>query len=122
MPSAAFSKRHLIKEIFLCTIMGALILFNSSCLKDIIPEPTIADFSYSGQLITGNSISFTSNSTNATSYSWDFADGYSPNNNTSTAANPQHIFIMPGDYTVTLTATGKGGANSISKTLLPMIH
>lgn len=118
MLSLAFTKKYFSGKIFLSVMMmSTVIFFNSSCIKDIIPEPTIADFSYSGQLITGNSISFTSNATNATSYSWDFADGYSPTNNTSTAANPQHIFTMPGDYTVTLTATGKGGANSISKTL-----
>ena len=117
IPPAVFTKRHFIKEIFLCTIMSALILFNSSCIKDILPEPTIADFSYSGALVTGNSITFSNSSTNASSYSWDFGDYSSPGNNTSTVANPQHIFNIPGDFTVTLTATGKGGANSISKTL-----
>ncbi len=110
-------KSHLIKNTFLCMMMTAVILCNSSCVKDMLPKVTIADFSYSGTLITGNSISFTSNSTDATSYSWDFADPYSGTNNTSTAANPQHTFIMPGDYTVTLTATGVNNSNSISKTL-----
>ncbi|MEP7256454.1 MAG: PKD domain-containing protein, partial [Ferruginibacter sp.] len=97
--------------------MSVLILFNSSCIKDIIPEPTIADFSYSGALVTGNSITFSSSSTNASSYSWDFGDYSSSSTNTSTVANPQHSFGIPGDFTVTLTATGKGGTNSISKTL-----
>ncbi|MFH2096358.1 MAG: C25 family cysteine peptidase [Bacteroidota bacterium] len=44
-------------------------------------------------------VTFTNNSTNATSYLWDFGDG-----NTSTDENPVHTYTANGTYTVTLTA------------------
>ena len=54
-----------------------------------------------------DTITFSNTSTNATSYAWDFGD-----NSTSTHQNPVHVYLTPGDYKVTLTATGPGGANS----------
>lgn len=41
------------------------------------------------------------------SWSWDFGDG-----NTSTAINPMHTYTKRGTYTVRLTTTGPGGANT----------
>ncbi|MEX0288032.1 MAG: malectin domain-containing carbohydrate-binding protein, partial [Flavobacteriaceae bacterium] len=52
-------------------------------------------------------VNFTgSNSTDATSFSWDFDDGGS-----STLADPQHVFTAPGVYNVELTVTGPGGSD-----------
>lgn len=45
-------------------------------------------------------IPFVNNTTNATSYIWDFGDG-TP---TSTATNPTHTYTQPGTFTVTLIA------------------
>ncbi|MBN1905799.1 MAG: PKD domain-containing protein [Deltaproteobacteria bacterium] len=42
---------------------------------------------------------------------WDFGDG-----STSTEQNPAHIYSKPGKYTVSLTVTGAGGSNIITKT------
>ncbi|MEO1259168.1 MAG: PKD domain-containing protein [Bacteroidota bacterium] len=53
----------------------------------------------------GLTVSFTNNSSNATSYSWDFGDGES-----STEANPVHTYDDDGVYTVTLTATNDCGS------------
>ncbi len=50
--------------------------------------------------INGNTVTFTNNSTGATSYDWDFGDG-----NNSTLANPTYTYAAGGNYTVTLTAT-----------------
>jgi PKD repeat protein len=52
-------------------------------------------------------IAFTSTSTGAVTYAWDFGDG-SPVDNT---ANPSHTF-SPGTWTVTLTVTSAGGCNT----------
>ena len=55
-------------------------------------------------------VNFTgSNSTNTTSFSWDFDDG-----NGSTLADPQHVFTAPGVYDVVLTVTGPGGSDTES--------
>lgn len=99
-------------------VFFGLFVFLGSCSKgDNTPAPAptpapVANFSYSGAGLAPSTVSFTNQSTNATSYSWDFGDG-----GTSTSANPSHIFLQGGVYTVRLTATGSGGSNSVSKTI-----
>lgn len=61
-------------------------------------------------------VTFTNNSTNASTFSWDFGDG-----NTSTQSSPTHCYITPGNYNVTLTVTSTGGCSS-SLTLSNYIH
>ena len=46
----------------------------------------------------------------ATSWSWDFGDG-----ETSTDQNPEHIYRVPGAYTVGLTVGAQGGSDTIEK-------
>lgn len=53
---------------------------------------------------------FTNNSTNATTFSWDFGDN-SPVNN---AANPAHVFPFSGNYNVVLTASNACGQQTFS--------
>ncbi|TNJ41723.1 PKD domain-containing protein, partial [Allotamlana fucoidanivorans] len=53
-------------------------------------------------------VDFTSNTSNGgpnTTYLWDFGDG----GNTSTEANPSHLYATGGTYTVTLTVTDPDG-------------
>ncbi|MEW5795836.1 MAG: PKD domain-containing protein [Candidatus Zixiibacteriota bacterium] len=50
---------------------------------------------------------FTDNSTGATSWLWDFGDGY-----TSTDQHPAHAYLDPGVYTVRLDVTGPCGVDS----------
>ena len=45
-----------------------------------------------------------------TSWSWDFGDGSS-----DTTRNPNHTYVAPGDYLVTMTSTNAGGSNSRSR-------
>lgn len=65
----------------------------------ILPGP-IAAFSYTGQTVTGATITFQNSSLNANSYAWDFGDGTS-----STAVNPTKTYSTAATYTVRLTAT-----------------
>lgn len=58
----------------------------------------LADFTSSS---TDLDASFTNNSSNAVSYSWDFGDG-----GTSTSQNPTHTYPTSGSYDVCLTVTG----------------
>lgn len=53
-------------------------------------------------------VQFTNNSLNQKSLLWDFGDG-----NTSTAANPQHFYNIPGTYISKLTITSPGGCTSV---------
>ena len=56
---------------------------------------------------------FTSSSTGATSYEWDFGDG-----NMSTEESPTHVYATHGIYTVTLTATNDTNLSaSLSRTI-----
>ena len=48
-------------------------------------------------------VNFTSTSENAVSYFWSFGDG-----NTAIGREVSHVYSKPGDYTVTLEATGNG--------------
>ena len=57
------------------------------------------------------SVVFTNLSTGATNYSWAFGDG-----NTSTLTNPANTYTNPGAYSVTLTAVGPGGTNTLIST------
>ncbi|MEO7922074.1 MAG: PKD domain-containing protein [Chitinophagaceae bacterium] len=53
---------------------------------------------------------FNSKSLNGVSFQWDFGDPGSPNN-TSTLANPTHLYVNTGTYIVRLTAINNGTCN-----------
>ncbi|MBL0102875.1 MAG: PKD domain-containing protein [Bacteroidetes bacterium] len=73
-----------------------------------------ANFSVSNPYpCTGSTIQFTDLSTGSiTSYSWSFPGG-TPS--TSTLQNPTVTYNTAGNYAVTLTVTGSGGTNSVTK-------
>ncbi|GAB3169312.1 hypothetical protein GCM10027291_19580 [Telluribacter humicola] len=57
-------------------------------------------------------VSFSNQSSNATSYEWSFGD-----NTSSTQPSPMKQYSQAGNYTVRLTATGPGGSNSSQQTV-----
>ena len=57
-------------------------------------------------------IHFTNNSTNASTYLWNFGDG-----NTSSSINPTHTYTTSGNYTVTLIAYDTSPCGLISDTV-----
>jgi PKD repeat protein len=59
------------------------------------------------------SVSFSNDSSNASSYLWSFGDGSA---NSSENA-PTHTFKKAGTFQVTLTATGLGGSATMEKTV-----
>lgn len=87
-----------------------LILYDSLMNWHIGEYEPMADFS-STDLGSGQ-ITFTNNSSNATTYLWDFGDG-----NTSTANNPSHTYSMNGSYTVKLLATKCDEADSTTQSI-----
>lgn len=96
-------------------LMAASFIFACSKKSDsapATPAPT-ADFSYVIEKeFSPTNVAFTSNATNASSYTWDFGD-----NTSSNSANPTKLYTKGGVYTVRLTATGAGGSKSITKTV-----
>ena len=76
------------------------------------PAAPVANFSASA--VSGVSpltVNFTDTSTGSiSSRSWNFGDGTA-----STAANPSHTYTV-GTYTVSLTVTGAGGSDTLTKT------
>ena len=77
--------------------------------------PPVANFT--GTPTTGNSpllVNFTDSSTNIpTVWQWTFGDGSIEN---ASVQNPLHTYAATGTYTVTLTASNAGGANSTTRT------
>jgi len=68
--------------------------------------PTAA-FTFSGS---GQTITFSNTSGNATTYSWNFGD-----TQTSTQVSPVHNYSLPGTYTVTLIATNSCGSDTTTQ-------
>lgn len=97
------------KKLNHCYIMVLIIIFVSfSCQKG-----PIASFEFDKNNVESPvTIHFTNNSTDATDFLWSFGDG-----GTSKERDPNHEYIAWGNFTVTLNATGEGGANSISKSI-----
>jgi PKD repeat protein len=63
--------------------------------------------------LTDNTLRITANtSLNATSYLWDFGDG-----NFSSEDLPEHVYLLPGHYVVTLFATSECDENMTSQEL-----
>jgi PKD repeat protein len=61
----------------------------------------------------GGNASFTSTSTNASSWSWTFGDGVG----TSTLENPTYAYLANGTYTVTLIASNGCGSDTITQSV-----
>jgi len=69
--------------------------------------------SFSGGPLMGTApllVNFTNYSLNASNYHWNFGDGSS-----NSATNPAHLYIESGIYTVTLTASNPGGADTLDR-------
>lgn len=93
---------------YVCVIQSlAGCTYNSNSIVLTITPLPLADFNY---VVSGNDVTFTSTSLNATSFSWNFGDG-----GTSTLANPTHTYGSPGLYNVTLTVNNACGADNIVK-------
>ena len=80
-----------------------LVMLIASCAK----EPAVSDIQAT---VDGYSVTFTAAAQNADTYLWDFGDGQ-----TSSEEAPVHVYLISGNYTVTLTASGRGGEVKATK-------
>ena len=83
------------RKIKLFSILFCVFIVVSSCTKTPMACCMLPETGTIGQPITFSSTC----STNASKYKWDFGDG-----NTSTDANPIHIYLTAGTNTVKLMA------------------
>ncbi len=78
----------------------------------VLPPAPLADFA--GMPTTGTeplTVTFTDATSNTvTSWSWSFGDG-----GVATVQNPSYTYVAPGTYAVSLTSTGPGGLDTITK-------
>jgi hypothetical protein len=90
------------KNLFITLLVVIASVFIFSCEEDDRePLPTSAIIHYS---IAQKQVAFTALATNAKTYLWDFGDG-----ETSTEANPVHVYEDGGYYKVKLSVTGGTG-------------
>ena len=68
---------------------------------------------FPGDNTTSETVNFFNASTGATSYTWDFGDGSPPVTTASNAMLP-HTYSSYGTFTVTMTATGPNGCQSVA--------
>ncbi len=91
-------------------------IFIGSCTEKAVPPApspfAIFEMSKDGGVPPFEMI-FTNKSANTDTYLWDFGD----NTPTSTEKNPKHTYTASGTYTVTLTATGKGGSTKAQQSV-----
>ena len=79
------------------------------------PLPSQPSFTVPTCISSAVPVSFTSTSTDATSWFWDFGDPAPGSNNTSTLQNPSHTYSSPGNYIVYLTVSNICGSASTSQ-------
>jgi PKD repeat protein len=80
------------------------------------PAALIAGFNastYTVDIAVNNSVTFTNNSSGATSYQWNFGD----TSGTDISANPAHSYTYTGTYTVTLIALDGACSDTLYKTI-----
>jgi PKD repeat protein len=81
------------------------VAFVSSCKDDTSEPAVIASFTYGIDASDFMKVTFTNESKEYKSLSWDFGDASA----LSTEENPVHTYAALGEYTVKLTATSPGG-------------
>jgi PKD repeat protein len=89
---------------------------NSKMVEVKVNPSPISEFMEEGDLTTLSSISFVNKSTGATSYKWNFGDGF-----TSIDANPSHTYLVMQNYNVSLIATNDLGCASTNTASISII-
>jgi gliding motility-associated-like protein len=96
--------------------------YDGFAIDDIqIAEAPPNTASFTSSCISNSKVSFTSMASCASSYLWNFGDIASGASNTSTAANPTHIYYAPGTYNVSLTTNFVLGPAAISNKVVVII-
>jgi len=101
------------KVSILIMVLALALTFENCSKKETLPT---ASFTFSpSDVMVYQEVQFTSTSTDADSYLWDFG-----NNQTITEANPLVTFITAGEWTVKLTATNGDGSTTTEQKITVM--
>lgn len=98
-------------KILFIIIISSLIVVQPGCSK-WFAKP-YADFKMKVKAWILEELQLTNESTDATSFLWDFGDG-----TTSTLENPSHTYNVPGNYTVQLTAYSDDDENTTTQGII----
>jgi gliding motility-associated-like protein len=123
--NSLYTLQHTYQNVLTDTV--TLVVYNPSpgyCASDtavqLVPVQTVsAVYVYSLTYVSGNNcppalVQFNATMTNVTNWTWNFGDGA-----TSVGmANPSHTYNKPGNYVVTLTATGPGATVVVVDSIL----
>lgn len=90
-------------------VTGILLIIFSACKKEM---PTASFTHSSDSYEEGDTIYFTSTSSNADNFQWTFGDG-----STSTDENPWHVFNSKGSYEVKLKVINDDGSDETTSTV-----
>jgi PKD repeat protein len=95
----------------------------ATAVIEVLNPPPVAQFSYTPQEpIVGQVIRFSASTSydpaalvpkTVTAYHWDFGDG-----NETTGVIVEHVYVIPAEYTVTLTITDDDGAEDITEAVV----
>lgn len=88
---------------------GIIMIIFSACTKDL---PTASFTHSSDNYEAGDTINFTSTSSNADNFNWEFGDG-----GASSEENPWHIFNSTGTYEVNLEVTNEDGSDKTASSV-----
>ncbi|WP_319478886.1 PKD domain-containing protein [uncultured Draconibacterium sp.] len=99
------------KNRFKILMFLAVLAFAFTACDDDDPANVAAGFTYAPEenIQAGDTVFFTNTSVEAAGYEWSFGDS-----ETSTEANPFHIYSEPGIYDVTLIAVNDGVSNTVT--------
>lgn len=101
-------------QLLCVTLTTALSISVITCKQEDPPPPPVALFSYypNASLVAPVTLSFTNKSTNAETYLWEYGSGQ-PDTDKDIVLTAS----TGGTYTVSLTAKGKGGSDTYSRTI-----
>lgn len=88
----------------------SLIIFISCIPKEENMAKACFEYSITGDIKAGDTLSFINCSSNATNYIWYFGDGDS-----ATVQNPEHIYLNQGNYQIKLLASNDISTDTIEK-------
>jgi uncharacterized repeat protein (TIGR01451 family) len=90
---------------------GGVTVAGKAAIVTLVYPPVAVDFA--ANPLSGTiplTVTFANNSTNAILYLWDFGDTL-----TSTEVSPAHSYTQPGIYSITLTAVGLSGSETLTR-------